>query len=176
MVVAVGLLCGCTPAAPTPTPTRTPAATHSPVFASDADALKAATDAYAAYLKMSDTIAHDGGKDPERIKPFVTAAWYEVQLKDLNTLHAKGYKAVGDSEFDKPTLRNSSTDVSGRARVGVYLCVDVSKVRLVNSAGADVTPATRHDRLPLQVEFQANASSSKLLIDKSEVWTGKNFC
>ncbi|MEO8907529.1 MAG: hypothetical protein ABI310_05565, partial [Microbacteriaceae bacterium] len=53
MALAVGVLTGCTPATPIPAPTHTSATTHAPAFSSDAEALKAATDAYAAYLKMS---------------------------------------------------------------------------------------------------------------------------
>ncbi|HWU47090.1 MAG TPA: hypothetical protein VN133_10080, partial [Humibacter sp.] len=48
-----GVLAGCTPSAPKPT--HSPTASRTPMFASDEEALKAATDAYAAYLKMSDT-------------------------------------------------------------------------------------------------------------------------
>ncbi|MDQ1582169.1 MAG: hypothetical protein QOF36_223, partial [Microbacteriaceae bacterium] len=51
-------LAGCATSA---SPMPTPSAVHSPLFASDEEALKAATDAYAAYLAMSDTIAQEGG-------------------------------------------------------------------------------------------------------------------
>ncbi len=59
VALAVLLLSGCLP--PQTTVTPTPEATAAPVFASDEEALAAATAAYAAYLAMSDQIFAEGG-------------------------------------------------------------------------------------------------------------------
>lgn len=58
------LLVGCMPAQPVVTPVPVPS--HIPLFASDADALFAATAAYAAYLAMSAQITRGGGANTER--------------------------------------------------------------------------------------------------------------
>ncbi|MCU1637074.1 MAG: hypothetical protein JWQ68_2313, partial [Cryobacterium sp.] len=57
-----------------------------PVFATDEDALAAATEAYAAYLSMSDRILMDGGAQPERIR--------EVATKPLADLEIAGFARV----------------------------------------------------------------------------------
>jgi hypothetical protein len=162
-------LAGCaTPASPP----LTPSATRSPVFASDEEALKAATDAYAAYLAMSDTIAQEGGKDPERIKDYVTASQYEIQAKDLADFRAHGYFAQGSSKFDSLKLQQRAATV-----VGIYVCVDVTGVRLLDARGVDATPTTRPNRLPMEVQLTSSvAHGERLLIDTSKVWSGKNFC
>ena len=64
-VAVLFALAGCVPSDSQPSAAPSPSAT--PVFASDAEALAAAEKAYAAYLKVSDEIANDGGKDPDRI-------------------------------------------------------------------------------------------------------------
>ncbi len=54
-------------------PTLPPTPTSTPIFASEEEALAAAEEAYAAYLEMSNLISSEGGVEPERIAPFVTA-------------------------------------------------------------------------------------------------------
>jgi hypothetical protein len=164
-------LAGCaTPASPLSTPT--PSAMHTPVFASDEEALKAATEAYAAYLAMSDTIAQEGGINPERIKDYVTSSQYEIQDKDLADFRARGYLAQGSSKFDSARLQQRSENT-----VGIYVCVDVTDVRLLDVNGTDVTPSTRPNRLPIEVQLIASvAHSERLLVDESKLWSGQNFC
>src|SRR5690606_24012229 len=65
VTVAV-LLSGCVQQGPEVTPPPEPSTT--PIFASDEEALAAATEAYEAYLAMSDLIAQEGGVNPERIE------------------------------------------------------------------------------------------------------------
>ena len=94
--VAIGalLLSGCLPQQPTATPP--PEATAAPIFASDEEALAAATAAYAAYLAMSDQILKDGGKDPDRnwISLSDDAAW-PCAATALSAWHAALAGALG---------------------------------------------------------------------------------
>ncbi|HEU4807654.1 MAG TPA: hypothetical protein VFT01_05275, partial [Homoserinimonas sp.] len=64
------LLSGCVPQDPEVVPPPEPST--EPVFASDEEALAAATDVYKAYLAMSDLIAQEGGREPERLEPYVS--------------------------------------------------------------------------------------------------------
>jgi hypothetical protein len=159
-----------------PTHTSKPTPQATPLFATDAEALAAATKAYAAYLKVSDAIAHDGGAHPERIKPLVTSRQLDSQAKDFEDFEANGYVSRGSTTFDSMKLQKMSSSPAG-TEIGVYVCIDVSGVRLVDSSGKDKTPAGRPNRLPLEVLFQSTkANVSQLLVDKSGVWSGKNFC
>jgi hypothetical protein len=160
-------LAACTPAHPRPTPSSSPAAT--PLFSSDAEALKAATDAYAAYLKVSDEISHDGGANPERIKPYVTHRELEKLVSDFKQLQAQDAHTTGPSTFSK--LRVGS--YAGPS-LQAYLCSDVSQVRVVNAAGQDVTPSGRSDVLPLSVTFES--TNGHLRLAESVKWSGPSFC
>jgi len=169
-------LTGCAPS-PTSRPTPTPTPHPTPIFSSDKEALAAATKAYAAYLKVSDEIAHDGGARPERIKDFVTPEQYASQTKDFESFRAKGYFADGSTTFDSARLQHRSTGRSSAVEIGIYVCLDVSAVRLTNSSGDNVTPTGRPERLPLEVVLvTAQRDANRLLVDESKLWSGKNFC
>lgn len=172
-LLAVGLLSGCTPGAPVPT--HTPTATPTPVFASDADALKAATDAYAAYLKMSDTIAHDGGKAPERIKPFVTAAWYSKEAKVFAAFRSSGLTQTGWTEFRSQRLQNYD---KGDPEIVMYVCVDAAGTAIVDSGGKNVTPESRPAIVPSVATFVVLGSNvtHRLRLENYEPWPGRSFC
>jgi hypothetical protein len=160
-------LAACTPSQPTPSPTPTSAPT--PLFSSDAAALKAATEAYAAYLKMSDTISHDGGADPERIKPYVTDSVYSSLKSDFDGFAKSGRRSSGSTHFRDVRLERFSG-----ASLYAYLCSDVSDVRVLDANGVVVTPASRQAVLALAVEFEK--SNARLRIAQSKVWSGKSFC
>lgn len=161
-------LAACTPAQPTPTPTPTSART--PLFASDEEALKAATDAYAAYLKMSDTISHDGGANPERIKPYVTRSQYQRELKGFDSFRTHEVHTTGQTAFDSLEIAK----VTGPS-IDAYVCVDTHDVRVIGKNGDDISPSGRPVRMPFEVGFQAD-SHGKALLSRSETWSGKNFC
>ncbi|WP_174776149.1 MULTISPECIES: hypothetical protein [unclassified Cryobacterium] len=168
-------LAGCAPT-PTPKPSAT-ATTDAPVFASDADALAAATEAYAAYDSMTAEIAATGGTNPERIEPFVTVDYYPALENGFQKFHESGQVSQGNASFDTVSLVGHETLGPGMARVEVYLCSDVTNVRLHDISGADVTPAVRPNRIPLQIVLLSRASNpSALLISEEKVWSGRDFC
>ncbi len=161
---------GCSPSNPTPTPTRTASV---PVFTSDAQALTAATEAYAAYLKMSDTITREGGLDPERIRPFVTPGHLKSELTGFKAFSDRQIRTVGQSTFDQVRLQ-SFAERSGVANVNIYLCFDTSAIRVIDKSDQDVTPTGQVARQPLIVGLTGQAPS--LVVSKSAVWSGASFC
>lgn len=162
-------LAACSPTQPTLSPTPTPV--HTPLFASDAEALKAATDAYAAYQRASDEIAHDGGRDPDRIKRYVTSDQLERELKGFKAFSDKNRHTSGASTFDSATL--ARVDQSDN-EVEVYLCQDIGATRVLDHNNLDVTPKERPTRLPMDLVFREGQHF--LLLARSEVWSGKDFC
>jgi hypothetical protein len=175
VALVAGSLAACTPSAPTPT--RTPIATHSQAFASDADALKAATEAYAAYLKMSDTIAQEGGANPERIKPFVTASWLSKEVQGFKALHRGGLHQTGATTFAAPKLQKHTGNES-RGEVDIYVCVDASDTEIVNVSGQNVTPPNRPEIVASVATLVSNApgSGQELILENYEPWSGTSFC
>lgn len=146
-----------------------------PIFDSDEEALAAAVDAYEAYLSISSTIAADGGKNPERIRAVASPAYGDQLVDGFKGLSDNGLRTEGSSEFDSSSLVNW-TQVNSGVRVTIYLCRDVSPVRVIASDNTDVTPRDREERIPLVLTFVSSPVPAHLLIDSSELWTGRDFC
>jgi hypothetical protein len=178
VVVALALpaLAGCE-SAPAPAPATT-TSTGAPVFASDEEALAAATEAYAAYLSMSDRILIDGGNDPDRIRKFVSNDLAQVELEGYADVRSKGYHSTGGSGVSNIALQ--SVNESARDGVGivsVYLCSDVSAVDVVDGTGMSVVSPTRPDKTPFEVTFDlVTRDPVRLIVASSDVWNGGNVC
>ena len=152
----------------TATPTDTP-----PVFASNDEALTAAKDAYSEYQVMSNKIAHEGGAEAERISEYTGGEVLESELATYERMLTDKIHLVGDLAFDSFTLQ--SADLSS-GDVIAYVCLDVSQTDVIDAAGASVVPAGRPDRYPLQVALLHDSSANRLFVEKSDSWSGSNFC
>ncbi len=174
-ITAVLLLVGCSSHNPAVMPVPEP--TSTPVFASDDDALAAATEAYAKYLAVSDEITADGGLNAERISDLVTLQQYESEAEAFDEYSDRKLHTQGNSAFDIVGLQRYSPGTNGSAEIGVYICVDVSGVKIMNSLNEDVTPASRMNRYPLEVEFEVSGRSpEEIKVARSETWSGTDFC
>ncbi|MCY7325567.1 MAG: hypothetical protein LH605_05475, partial [Microbacteriaceae bacterium] len=104
--LAVFALSGCFAAAPVEPPAA--AATADPVFASEEEALAAATEAYAAYLALGSQVANEGGADPERMAEVATGTAYQQELEVFASIRSDMLRGVGEQTFD--TVRMQSYD------------------------------------------------------------------
>ena len=174
--LATLLLSGCLPSAPVVTPEPLP--TSTPVFASDEMALAAATEAYRAYLAMSDQILIDGGSRPERIEAVSTIGWAKKQMPGFREATDKGLRSTGGTTFDTVSLqRYDAGSPDGVDIVQVYLCIDVSAVNVFDSSGASVVKSTRPGRSAVEVSFDsASEGARKLLVASVDPWPGTDFC
>lgn len=169
--LALLLLSGCLPQSPTVMPTPQPSST--PVFASDEEALAAAEAAYAEYLRVSDAITADGGANPERIEPLVTESQRKAALASFVVYATKGLRTEGASKHDSLALQHYSEP--GEVILDLYVCVDVTDIRVLDASGADITPAGRVNRVPLEISY-VGSSAEDLKLDRSEAWSGDDFC
>ncbi|MBN9149914.1 MAG: hypothetical protein J0H56_00650 [Micrococcales bacterium] len=176
-LAVVLLLAGCVPPDPIITPEPGPGAT--PVFASDEEALAAATDAFAVYLKVSDQILAEGGVNPERLLAVATKEWFDAQSTGFEEARAKKLHSVGKTAFDKVSLQQyDSSAIDGVGIVRVYLCVDLTGLDVVDANGHSVVTDTRPDRSPFEVTFDlaSEPASDELLVANEEPWGGRDFC
>ncbi|TFC56061.1 MULTISPECIES: hypothetical protein [unclassified Cryobacterium] len=162
---------GCTaapkPAPPSPTPTITP------IFASDEEALAAATEAYANYLKLSVVIAHEGGNNSSRMEGVAVGEALETEIHALEGMLEAGTAGVGVLKFD--TLTMQSADLA-TGELSAYVCLDVSESDVVDSAGVSVVSVDRVERLPLEIGFVFEPATQRLLLERTRSWDGENFC
>ena len=175
-VAATGLalvLVGCAGAA-APTPTPSSGDTPAPIFASDEEALAAAEEAYEEFERVSQTIASESGSSPERIGTVATSRYTPELIEEFETYAELNIHTVGESVLDSFELvEQSSSD--GASAVVIYVCRDVSHVRIIDDAGNDVTPADRDERAPL-IATLVSEEPNHLLVDQVELWSGKDFC
>ncbi len=176
MTLAVAILVsGCAPSQPVITPV--PAASSTPVFASDDDALKAAEVAYRAYLAASDLVTQSSGINPERVRSLVTAAQYDVELQGFAYFKSNGLKTTGSSNFRILALQQYRDDGRGSSEVALYVCSDSAQVRVVNAAGLDVTPISKPAEQTLEVVFINSASGkANLLLESTGIWPSAPEC
>jgi hypothetical protein len=173
-LLALAMLSGCVPAA-THTSTPTPEAT--PLFATDDEALAAATKAYAAYLKMSDTIAHDGGAHPERLNKYVSLDLAATDERGFADFRTNRWKSIGTTTFDNQKLQQyDPAALAGSATISVYLCVDVSNVNVIDSSGKSMVSPKRPDRGPVLATFALDPSSRALIVESSDPWKDASIC
>ena len=169
-VAVIGVASGC--AGPTPVPTLPPEPTTTPVFATEEEALAAATQAYAEYLAVSDEIGHGGWLETQGYAAVVTGDALDEELEGAQSYVDEGWRLVGTSTFDSMVLQTYETD-GGTASVTAYVCLDVSGTDVVDSSGASVVGPDRSTRLPLEVEF---IGTNELLLARSDLWSGDSFC
>jgi hypothetical protein len=128
-------------------------------------------------LRVSDAITADGGANPERIKPLVTAEQYANFSESAATLTEKGWHTSGRTTFRKLSLAQADLSAEMAAAIDLYVCVDVSAVRIIDTLGQDVTPTTRLDAVPIEIGFVAASEGwPALALSRSESWTGTDFC
>ena len=166
---AVGCTAAPKPAPPSPTPTVVS------IFASDEEALAAATEAYANYQKMSDQIDSEGGLDPERISPFVSADHLPSAVHQSDGFREAGARSVGSTSFLVAGTQQLNYASSDQTAISLYVCDDVSGVDVLDVSGASLVSEARASVTPFEVGFILN-SEEALVVNSREVWTGKNFC
>ena len=164
---------GATEANPTPTPTPTAAA---PIFASDEEALAAAEQAYAAQLALVDELSHGGGEATDRLEEIATPEYASGISASLERLNKAGLYTTGTTAYDNFDLIEQF-ELDGVAHVSAYVCLDVGDTRVIDAAGADVTPGDRRVRAPLQVSLESKANGANhLVVAGAEPWSGDDFC
>ena len=163
-MLAALLLSGCVPSDPTPTPPPTPDAT--PVFESEEEALAAAEEAYGNYLAVATRIIHDGGADPDRLRPYVAQDIFERDRASFEQFASNGWHGTGDIVYSLTLQQYDDRSVV------VYACEDLSATDVLDSSGISVVPADR--RTTFSYEVAIDAASGR--IDSKEVWDGEGVC
>jgi hypothetical protein len=163
---------GCVPAEPTPTPSHTTVA--SPLFASDDEALKAATDAYAAYLKVTDEVLHDGGHRSDLFVSVTIGDALVQALADAKEFREKSAHTTGRTKFDSERL--SYYRESAFSPVEIFVCDDVGAVDVRDMNGKSLVSTDRKTRTPWQVDLRPIEQAGHLVVSERTAWIGDDFC
>ncbi len=156
---------------PTPIPTLPPQPTATPVFASEEEALAAATAAYEQFVRVSDEVAAGGWETPGVLNSVAVDPALARELESAEEFAAAGYRQTGTTQVLSTALQQ--LDPGPPAVVVIYACIDVSEVDLVDSAGTSLVPDTRPDVIPVEIQLAGDAA---LMVSGVEQWGGPNFC
>ena len=181
-MVAVAAACillvpatGCA-ADPKPAPRSNPPAA-APVFASDEEALAAATEAYEGYVKTADQIVRDGGSDPSRISEYVSDDLAASEVASFASLKDRSLRGVGETSYANFSLQQVSTDPSDKEIVTAYVCSDLSETDVVDDTGESVVDPDRPDRTAFVITFDlSSVDPSALVVSSITVWDGGGVC
>lgn len=137
LTLTAAALSGCAPAPePSPTPTA--------MFASEEEAFAAAEEVYRAYI--------DAGNNGADESDFLVGQALEAEIDTLRYLDENGLTLDGTSALTS-FVGVEATVTPTDTTIEVLLCLDVSKTRVLDSSGSDVTPADRANRVSLDVSF-----------------------
>lgn len=174
LVVLVAVLAGCS-AAPShvkpPPQLRT-----SPVFKTDAEALAAATKAYANYLKIEDKFASGGGVNVSLFDSIVTKSWMRIEKRSGRELVEAKQRQTGTTRFSRMRLESRS-EHRGLAEISTYACLDVSDLAYVSIHNKLHVQVSGASVVPVEVRFKSSpAKPKRLLLDWNKLWAGTDFC
>lgn len=173
MATVVALLAACTDQARIPP--AEPSLSEAPLFASDEEALAAATAAYEEYLRVSSEAASTFPFDLDELSTLTTADYLLEETEVLSYFEREGLVVSGHSSLVGSSLQQSLFDQVHGAVVVIYVCVDVGGSRLIDYLGNDKTPADRLDLIGLEIEF-IEGDKGQLLLNRSEQWASSSTC
>ncbi|HEU5222461.1 MAG TPA: hypothetical protein VFU07_02115 [Candidatus Lumbricidophila sp.] len=178
VLVALAALatCGCTPsdASPPTSHAASPTPMSTPMFASDDEALKAATEVYRKLITTEFGMYPSGALDRAKIEPFATDAYLAESASRFKAFVDRGVHATGGVKVTKSSIQ-SLRQSAGSTEVVIYACIDASAFRVIDAAGADITPGTRADLLS-NVATLRGVGGASLKVEKSELWSGQSVC
>ncbi|MBN9173890.1 MAG: hypothetical protein J0I70_07025 [Microbacterium sp.] len=158
---------GCTsPPSPTSTPT--------PTFTSADQAYAAAEKTYRAYVDALNEVDLRDPKTFEAVYAWTTGDALEGDKKSFTSMHADGWHVSGETVLGR--IRPVAFELSGHTRVTARVCLDVSRVKVVDLDGDSVVPNGRNDRQPVTVTFTDGSSRTGLLIATSDASTDGEIC
>ncbi|MGV8859094.1 hypothetical protein [Rhodoglobus sp.] len=161
------LLSGCAPpdAAAPPQPTSTFVAP----YATDEEALAAAEEAYAEYVRVINVTLRNAAVDEVLLESVAVGAELEDAIAVYSRLASEGKHSTSDITFDQVELQRYSRDGSAKELVTIYVCEDLSKAFLVDASGSRVKDDDVPPRI-VQVSFDYSPSDKKLFLSDRQPW------
>lgn len=169
-LTCVLVLSGCLPTEDIITPPPSPST--APIFASDEEALAAATEAYARYRSVLDEIFIGGGKDISKLETVATGEQLKTEKSSFVEVRNRGLRSTGGTTFTMEGLQQYDADSpNGQSIVIAYVCEDVTLVDVIDQSGGSVVSSDRPDTSLYEVTFDLDSRDSKLMVSNKELWS-----
>lgn len=151
-LVGILALTGCTPDTPTPTnspsaptstptPTPTPSETSAPAPQSEDEAVEAAQATVEQFIELSNTVAIEGGQNPDRLAVVAANPALQEQLTSASAIADNGYVITGESTLEvQNSYAGDLTDAETTVPFGsvtIQGCYDSTDRTVRTADGAD---------------------------------------
>ncbi|MDX2026087.1 hypothetical protein [Microcella sp.] len=171
LVVLFAALVGCTGATRIPPPE--PSTAVEPLFASDEEALEAATEAYEEYLAVLDGLLQaplevDGAFDSVASGQALQLAEESVQKFLDDVVRISGPRVVGSVELQQLIVDEEATEVI------LYVCEDLSGIVLLDSGGNSLTTPDRPNYSIFQIVVSFGHDGGRV-VDR-QFWSNETSC
>lgn len=158
LVLAAVTLSAC---APTPTPSPTPTA----AFASEEEAFAAAEDTYRAYTNALSKVSLADPESLENVYVWLVDGAASTSRQTFSELSAEDFTVTGTTTFSNFDGNVANLD-SGE--IESFVCLDVTDVEVLDSAGNSIVSEDRPDLQPLRVIFTRANTATGLAIASTQ--------
>jgi hypothetical protein len=139
-----------------------------PSLSAESAAFFAALSAYQRYLATVDAIGADGGVGAERIDPYAAPNHLSNLVVAFESMHKEGIRTTGSVVLAGETLAGYREYPGRRQAVRMRACLDLSRTRVVDAAGVDLTSRARQERVPYDVVLSTRESADgRFLVERS---------
>lgn len=171
LVLLVAPLAACTESARIPPPE--PSATVEPLFASDEEALAAATEAYEEYLAVLDVALQQPANVDASFTEVAVGPALDEAVESMSTFVDQGLRIVGMREVTAAQFQQSIVS-DDQVALQIYVCESVANVDILNSDGVSLVQPERPDLTAFEVTLVAD--EQQILVEQRIVWEGGGVC
>jgi hypothetical protein len=164
----VAVLSGCAPSGPAIPPE--PTATFVAPYATDEEALAAAEEAYAEYVRVLLESYRRDASGPSALHTVASGGHLKELLAEFEDRVAGDRYIIGEQSFDQMVLQRYSRDSSLSEVIAVYLCDDLSGLAIYQD-GEKVAPIEPLPPTVVQVVFDYSPDSKSLLVSARDIWS-----
>ncbi len=156
-------------------PDADPAPSAPPLFATEEEALEAATAVYEEYLAVSNQVLADGGSDPDRVARFLSPELFEAEAAGFADIAEQGISFKGGTSITGFLLQQVSPTAEGGADVQLYVCVTNDGTTRLGSDGLPTTeqPPAFLGTFEVIVNF---GTAQSPLINRKDFWAEGDQC
>jgi len=171
LVLIVALLSACTES--TRIPTAEPPSATQPLFASDEEALEAATAAYEEYLAVLDSLLQNPQPVTSEFDGIAEEGALDAAKESVQQFVDEGVSISGPRKIGSAELQQV-VDSDGSVEVFAYFCEDVTGVELTDIAGNSLTRDERpeHTLFEARIVFEGQNS----VVVGRQFWSNETSC
>ncbi len=171
LVVAALVLGGCTP--DTRIPAAEPQPTAAPLFASDEEALAAATAAYEEYLAVLDELLQDPRPVGSEFDLLASGEAEATAMQDVRDFLDGSIRITAPRVVGSATLQSNTATANG-AEVIAYFCEDVSDVVVLDANGRTLTTSDRPDFSLWEATVTFDGVGER--VTRRDFWSNEEAC